>query len=105
MLICNSMIPFVVFFKKIRRNLTALFIISIFVNIGMWFERFNIIVISLSRDFSPYSWGMYSPSWVEFGITVGSFGWFFLLFLIFAKTLPIVAITEVKEIISAPDHH
>ncbi|WP_372365908.1 NrfD/PsrC family molybdoenzyme membrane anchor subunit [Candidatus Uabimicrobium sp. HlEnr_7] len=105
MLTCNSMIPFLVFFKKIRRNLTALFIISIFANIGMWFERFNIFVISLSHDFSPYSWGMYYPSLIEIGITIGSFGWFFLLFLIFAKTLPIVAITEVKEIISAPDHH
>ncbi len=71
---------------------------SIFVNIGMWLERFVIITTSLSQDFNPYSWGVYRPTLVEAGITLGSFGFFFMLFLIFTKVLPVVAITELKEL-------
>jgi len=68
----------------------------------MWFERFNIIVISLSRDFDPGAWGIYKISWVEIGITVGSFAWFFMFFLLFIKTLPAVSIAEIKEILPVP---
>jgi molybdopterin-containing oxidoreductase family membrane subunit len=71
---------------------------SIFVNVGMWLERFVIIVSTLSRDFDPYSWGTYTPSFVEIGITLGSFGLFFFLFLLFAKLLPVLSITEIKEV-------
>ncbi|MGH7902461.1 MAG: NrfD/PsrC family molybdoenzyme membrane anchor subunit, partial [Thermodesulfobacteriota bacterium] len=88
--------------KRVRRNITALFIISLFINIGMWFERFNIIVISLSHGFEPGAWGIYKPTWVELGITVGSFCWFFMFFLIFIKTLPAVSIAEMKEILAVP---
>ena len=63
----------------------------------MWLERFVIIVTSLARDYDPYNWGNYHPSFVEIGILIGSFGWFFTLFLIFTKVLPVIAITEVKE--------
>ena len=97
MFFCNVFLPLTLFSSKLRRNIKYLFVVSIFVNIGMWFERFNIIVMSLAHDFDPYAWGFYMPSLVEFGITLGSFGWFFTWFLIFAKTLPIVSITELKE--------
>ncbi len=97
MFFCNVILPLTLFSNRLRRNISYLFIVSIFVNIGMWFERFNIIVMSLAHDFDPYAWGFYMPSLVEFGITLGSFGWFFTWFLIFAKTLPIISITELKE--------
>lgn len=102
MVICNSIIPLLFFFKKMRTNLWSLMIISIFINIGMWYERYVIIVTSLAHDFISYSWGLYRPSIIEFGITIGSFGWFLLLFFIFAKLLPSVAITEMKEALPAP---
>ena len=102
MVICNVIIPIPLWFGKVRRNLKLLFIISIFINIGMWFERFNIIVISLSRDFDPAAWGVYKISWVEAGITAGSFAWFFMFFLIFLKTLPSVSISEIKETLPVP---
>ena len=103
MVICNVVIPLPLWFKAVRHNITALFIISIFINIGMWFERFNIIVISLSQGFDPAAWGIYMPSWVEIGITIGSFAWFFMFFLIFLKTLPAVSIAEMKEILPVPN--
>jgi Ni/Fe-hydrogenase subunit HybB-like protein len=103
MIVCNVLIPIPLWFKAVRRNVKALFIISIFINIGMWFERFNIIVISLSQGFDPAAWGIYMPSWVEIGITVGSFAWFFMFFLIFIKTLPAVSIAEMKEILPVPN--
>ena len=102
MIVCNVIIPIPLWFKSVRRNLKILFIMSIFINIGMWFERFNIIVISLSHGFDPAAWGIYKPSWVEVGITVGSFAWFLMFFLIFLKTLPAVSIAEMKEILPVP---
>jgi molybdopterin-containing oxidoreductase family membrane subunit len=98
MLLCNSAIPFTLFVKKWRRSLPFLYVLSIFVNIGMWLERFVIITTSLSKDFDPYSWGIYKPALVEAGITLGSFGFFFMLFLLFTKLLPVVAISELKEV-------
>ena len=97
MVTCNVVSPLPIFIKKVRRNLAALFVISIFVNIGMWFERFVIIVGSLAREFVPYAWGTYKPSVVEVAITIGTFGFFFMMFLLFSKFLPVIAITEKKE--------
>jgi len=97
MITCNVVLPLTLFVKKLRRNISYLFVLSLFVNVGMWFERFNIIVMSLAHDFDPYNFGFYIPSIIELGITFGSFGWFFMFFLIFAKTLPILSITELKE--------
>jgi molybdopterin-containing oxidoreductase family membrane subunit len=97
MVICNTIIPLPLFFKSLRRNLAFLFVISIFVNIGMWLERFVIIVTSLAHEYVPYSHGNYVPSWVEGAITAGTFGFFFMMFLLFAKFLPVVAVTEKKE--------
>jgi len=103
MVTCNCIIPLTLWFKKARTNFTWLFICSIFINIGMWLERFNIILQSLSRDFEPYSWGNYNFSWIDAGITLGSFGWFFCFLLVFIKVLPSVALTEVKEILEPPN--
>ncbi|GAB4324591.1 MAG: polysulfide reductase NrfD [Candidatus Sumerlaeia bacterium] len=97
MMFCNGVVPLTLFVKKLRYNLVYLWICTIFVNIGMWLERFNIIIQSLSKEYNPYSWGNYYPSLIEIGITIGSFGWFFMWFLLFAKTLPVLAITEIKE--------
>jgi molybdopterin-containing oxidoreductase family membrane subunit len=97
MLSCNSILPLLLFVRVLRRNIPFLFILSILVNIGMWLERFVIIVTSLARDYNPYAWGTYVPSFVEIGITLGSFGLFFTLFLLFTKLLPILSMTELKE--------
>lgn len=98
-LTCNVIIPLVLFIKKVRTNLAALFVISIFINIGMWLERFVIIVASLSHDFDPANWpaGIYQPTWVEGAITAGSFALFFFFFLLFIKNFPAISITEMKE--------
>jgi len=98
MFTCNVILPLLLFWKAVRTNLTSLFVISIFVNIGMWLERYVIIVTSLSHDFDPANWaGIYQPTWVEAVITLGSFGMFFTLFLLFIKNFPAVSITEMKE--------
>ncbi len=97
MILCNSVLPLSLFFKKLRRNLSWLFALSILINVGMWIERFVIVVSSLARDYDPYAWGTYMPSFVEIGITVGSFGLFFFMFLLFLKTLPVLSMTEIKE--------
>ena len=102
MIICNAFVSQLLWFRKIRTNLTALFVISIFINIGMWFERYVIIASSLSNDFLPYAWGVPNPTWADWGILLGSFGWFLMYFLLFARTFPIVAIQEIKETIPMP---
>jgi len=102
MIFCNVVAPIPLWFKKYRSNIKVLFIISLLINIGMWFERFNIITMSLSHEFEPGAWGIYKISWVEAGITAGSFAWFFMFFLIFIKTLPAVSIAEIKEILPVP---
>ena len=97
MVLCNCLVPLLIFVKRLRRNLTFLFILSILVNIGMWLERFVIIVTALAKEYDPYSWGIYKPSLVEIGISIGSFGMFFTFFLLFTKLLPVISITEIKE--------
>jgi Ni/Fe-hydrogenase subunit HybB-like protein len=96
LLFCNLVVPQVLWVRKVRFNPIWLWVISIFVNIGMWFERFVIITTSLHRDFLPSSWAMYYPSWVEFGIFIGTLGIFFTLFFLFIRFLPSIAIAEVK---------
>jgi Ni/Fe-hydrogenase subunit HybB-like protein len=97
MTFCNVVVPSVLWFKKVRRSAAAAFLVSIFVNIGMFYERFVIIISSLAHEYEPYSWGYYRPSWVEVSIIVGSFAWFFFWFLLFTKALPTISIAEVKE--------
>ncbi len=99
MMFCNLMAPQVFWSKWARTTPWFIFIISIIVNIGMWFERFVIIVTSLHRDFLPSSWIMYHANWVEVGIFLGTFGLFFTCFFLFAKFLPVINMAEVKTII------
>src|SRR5690554_5657953 len=96
MMTCNVISPQVFWIKKIRTSIVATFILSIIVNIGMWFERFVIIVTSLHRDYLPSSWAMFYPTIVDVGIFIGSIGLFFTMFLLFLRVLPPVAIAEVK---------
>lgn len=104
MVTCNVLIPQIFWIKSMRRSLKVMFVVSIFVNIGMWFERFVIIVTSLHRDFLPSSWGMYTPSIVEVGIMIGAFGLFFTLFLLFCRVLPTIAMAEVKGVVHQSSH-
>ncbi len=106
MMTCNVLSPQVFWSRKIRRSLWWTFFMSIFVNIGMWFERFVIIVTSLARDYLPSSWSYYYPSWNEIGIYIGTFGLFFTLYLTFVRIAPVVAIAEIKSILkSAGDQY
>lgn len=82
-----------------RRSIFWTFFMSIFINIGMWFERFVIIATTLARDYLPSSWSYYVPTWVEIAIFIGTLGLFFTLFLIFTRVAPVVAIAEVKSIL------
>ncbi|MEK2645116.1 NrfD/PsrC family molybdoenzyme membrane anchor subunit [Bdellovibrio sp. BCCA] len=99
MVTCNVLIPQLFWFKKMRRSIPVMFVVSIFVNIGMWFERFVITVTSLHRDFLPSSWGMYAWSWFDTGVLVGSFGMFLTLFLLYLRLFPAVSIAEVKPVL------
>lgn len=99
MMSCNLIAPQVFWFKWARTTPWFIFIMSIIVNIGMWFERFVIIVTSLHRDYLPSSWVMYYPTWTEVGIFVGSFGLFFTCFFLFCRFLPVINMAEVKSIL------
>ena len=99
MIISNAIIPQLFWFNKIRRNLSIVFLISIIVNIGMWFERYVIVVTSLTKDLLPSNWASYIPSNVEIGLFVGTLGFFVLCILLFFKYLPIIAISEVKGVL------
>lgn len=97
MVVFNSLVPLAFFFKKVRTNIVSLLVIALLINVGMWFERFVIIVTSLGHEFIPYAWGLYRPSPVELSVMAGTFGFFFLLFLAFIKIFPAVSICEMKE--------
>ncbi|MFK8105388.1 MAG: NrfD/PsrC family molybdoenzyme membrane anchor subunit [Saprospiraceae bacterium] len=99
MMFCNVISPQFFWSKKLRRNITFTFFMSIFINIGMWFERFVIIATTLARDYLPSSWSYYTPTWVEMGIYIGTFGLFFVLYLLFSRVAPVVAVAEVKSIL------
>ncbi|MCP3979671.1 MAG: polysulfide reductase NrfD [bacterium] len=105
MVSCNVISPQIFWFKKARTNMAILFIMSIFVNIGMWFERFVIVASSLHRDFMPSSWDYYSPTFWDVATFIGSFGLFFTMFCLFVRFLPIVATAEVKTVMPEADPH
>ncbi len=107
MIACNVGFPQLFWFKKIRRSIPITFVLVLLVNVGMWFERFVIIVTSLHRDFLPASWGMYVPTMYDFGILLGSFGLFFTLLLLFVKVMPSVSLAEIKAVVpgAQPTHH
>ena len=102
MYFCNCVTPLVFFWKKARTHVATLYVVSIFVLIGMWFERFNIIVPGLGHDFYPYTWGTYYPTVTDTTIIIGSFAWFLILFLGFIRVLPSLSIVEVKEVLPHP---
>ncbi len=110
MIICNAFIPQILWWKKARLHLPTLFAVSVLVNVGMWFERYVIIISGLSREYDPAVWGIYTPSVPELIILAGSFAFFGMFFLIFIKLFPVVAIAEVKELVihekehSGPNH-
>ncbi|MGA2653996.1 MAG: NrfD/PsrC family molybdoenzyme membrane anchor subunit, partial [Terracidiphilus sp.] len=104
MVLCNVITPHFLWFKKARNSVAILFLVSILVNIGMWFERFVIIVVGLHRNFLPSAWGMFYPTRYDIGILVGSFGLFFTLFLLFIRFLPMIAMWEIKGVVANSVH-
>jgi molybdopterin-containing oxidoreductase family membrane subunit len=104
MVTCNVVSPQLLWIRKVRNSVLAIFILSLVVNVGMWFERFVIIVTSLHRDFLPTSWSGYVPTWIEVGSLIGGFGLFFTLFLLFCRFVPMIAMFEVKPILARREH-
>lgn len=104
MVSCNVLVPQLFWFKKLRRSIAVMFVASILINVGMWFERF-VIVMSLARDYLPASWDYFTPTIWDILTLLGSFGLFFTLFMLFAKFLPVIAIAEVKGVLPQADPH
>ncbi|MEZ4741923.1 MAG: NrfD/PsrC family molybdoenzyme membrane anchor subunit [Bdellovibrionota bacterium] len=102
MVFCNCVFPLLLWSRRVRYHIPTAYAICVLVNIGMWFERYNIIVSGLVEDFIPGSWGHYEPSLTEMAITVGSFGWFFFWFFIFCRFFPLVSMSELKLIMPKP---
>jgi molybdopterin-containing oxidoreductase family membrane subunit len=101
MMTCNVISPQLFWFKKIRTSVVATFILSIVVNIGMWFERFVIIVPTLCRTYLPSTWNTYTPSFIDIGIFVGTIGMFSTFFLLFSRYFPVIAQAELKTILKS----
>lgn len=101
MMTCNVFSPQFMWFKKLRTSIMFSFFISIVVNVGMWFERFVIIATSLHRDYLPSSWTMFQPTFVDIGVFIGTIGFFFVLFLLYARTFPVIAQAEIKTIMKS----
>ncbi|TGN20098.1 NrfD/PsrC family molybdoenzyme membrane anchor subunit [Leptospira idonii] len=106
MISCNVLSPQVFWFRKLRYNIPVMFIASLVVNVGMWFERF-VIMMTLNRDFLPSSWAMYTPTLFDYAMLIGTFGIFFTLFLLWCRIMPVIAIAEVKTVMPAKEgaHH
>lgn len=105
MIICNVFVPQVFWSKKLRRSIPVMFVVSILINVGMWFERFVIVVSSLAQDFLPSSWDYFVPTIWDFAVLIGSFGLFFTLFLLFLRWLPMIASSEVKGVLPQSESH
>ena len=99
MIICNALIPQLFWFRKVRRSWIGLLLVSLVINLGMWFERFNIVVTSLSKDFLPSNWVDYSPTYIEIGVYVGTLGLFATGVLLFFRYIPMIAISEIKSVL------
>jgi molybdopterin-containing oxidoreductase family membrane subunit len=104
MVSCNVLVPQIFWFRRFRRSIPVMFVASILINLGMWFERY-VIVMTLSRDFLPSSWGYYKPTWVDGATFLGSLGLFFTLFFLFLRYAPMIAIAEVKNVMPEADPH
>jgi len=101
MMTCNVISPQLLWIRKLRTNIVFTFCLSIAINIGMWFERFVIVVTSLHRDYLTSSWTMYKPTIVEVGLFLGTLGFFFTAFFIFIRVFPVIAIAEVKSVLKS----
>ena len=101
LILCNILTPQLLWFQKVRRNIAALFIISLIINTGMWLERFVIVVISLTRDFMPSAWGRYSATLWDYATFVGTLGCSSMLIFLFVRGLPAIAISEMRELVAA----
>ncbi|MEW5983160.1 MAG: NrfD/PsrC family molybdoenzyme membrane anchor subunit [Acidobacteriota bacterium] len=99
---CNVLVPQLLWFRRVRANLGLVFVLSLAVNVGMWFERFVIIVTSLHRDYLPSSWAGYAPTSIEVATLAGSFGLFFTCFLLFCRFVPVIAMAEIKSVVGTP---
>jgi molybdopterin-containing oxidoreductase family membrane subunit len=105
MVSCNVLVPQVFWFRAARRSIPIMFVACLLVNLGMWFERFVIVVTSLAQDYLPSSWGYFTPTWVDLLTLAGSFGLFMTLFLLFCRYLPLIAIAEIKHTMPEADPH
>jgi molybdopterin-containing oxidoreductase family membrane subunit len=99
LIFCNGLVPQLLWSRKVRRHIPTLFVISLIVNVGMWLERFVIVITSLHRDFLPSSWGMYYPTFWDWAIYLGSIGQFLVLFFLFLRFVPMIAMFEVKHLV------
>ena len=99
---CNIVIPQLLWFPRIRTSIPALFVIALIVNVGMWLERFVIVVTSLHRDFMPSAWGMYYPTKWDWATLLGSVGLFLTLFFLFIRFLPLISIFEMRQLVTKP---
>jgi len=104
LILCNILTPQLLWFKKVRRNIPALFVMSLIINTGMWLERFVIVVISLTRDFMPSAWGRYSPTVWDYATFAGTLGLFTMLIFLFVRGLPAIAISEMRELVHQDSH-
>ena len=105
MVFCNVVVPQVFWFRRFRRSIPVMFVASLLINVGMWFERFVIVVSSLANDFLPSSWHYFTPTMIDILMFVGSFGLFFALFLLFMRFLPFISMAEVKGVLPQADPH
>jgi molybdopterin-containing oxidoreductase family membrane subunit len=103
MIICNALVPQLFWIKKVRRSWIGLLVVSLIINLGMWFERFNIVITSLSKDYLPSNWVSYNPTYIEVGVYAGTLGLFAAGVLLFFRYIPIMAISEVKSVVNIGD--
>jgi Ni/Fe-hydrogenase subunit HybB-like protein len=101
---CNIAIPQLLWFKGVRRCAPALFVLSLIINVGMWLERFEIVVTSLHRDYMPSAWGMYYPTKWDWATYVGTIGLFLTLFLLFIRALPLISMFEIRHLLHESEH-
>jgi len=104
LILCNILTPQILWFQKVRNNVAMLFVMSLVINVGMWLERFVIVVISLTRDFMPSAWGRYQPTFWDWSTFVGTLGLFVSLLFLFVRGLPAISIAEMRELVAHEDH-
>lgn len=100
LMLCNVVVPQALWSRTVRMNPVLLFVVALFINVGMWLERFTIVIISLSREFSPSKWGMYYPTFWDYATFAGTLGLFFTLLFLFIRFLPMISMTEVRELVA-----